>query len=129
MEGFREILDQRQVLQPCKAIEPHMPFLQVRSCDPTYRVRENKTKLEIFNRFTILHYLSYLIGPRLEDMFKSRFKLLPHVPTQINVFNGSVDRFSEIVAYVGIFAHATRDVQQVIVTRVAESRKNYSEPP
>ena len=52
--GFRAILDQRQVFTTLdENLIAHALYLSARSCDAMYRVRESKSKFELFYRMFI----------------------------------------------------------------------------
>ena len=52
-----------------------------------YRVRENKSKLELFYRMFIKLF-GIFFGPMLDDMFERNLKLLLHIPKRFNAFQG-----------------------------------------
>ena len=108
----------------------HALYLSVRSCDAMYRVRESKSKLELFYQMFIKLFLPYLFGPRLEYVFERSLKLSLHIPKRFNAFQ-VLKWFLLLleVTYV-IFAHATNtDVWQVMVALATKSWKNCSKPP
>ena len=60
--------------------------LSARSCDAMYRVRESKSKLELFYRMFIKLFLPYFFGPRLEYTFERSLKLSLHIPKRFDAF-------------------------------------------
>ena len=81
-----------------------------------YRVRESKSKLKLLYRMSIIFFLPYCFGPRLEYMFERSLKLPLHEPKRFNAF--PVLKWFLLLLEVTcvIFARATNtDVWQAIV--------------
>ena len=81
--GFWAILDQRLTFTTLdENWVAHALYLSARSCDAMYRVRESKSKLELF----YWALLSYIFGPRLKHMFERSLKPLLRIPKWFNAF-------------------------------------------
>ena len=53
-----------------------------------YRVRESKSKLELFFTGCLSNFFGIVFGPMLEDMFERNLKLLLHISKRFNAFQG-----------------------------------------
>ena len=85
--GFRAILHQRQLFTTLdENWIAHALYLSARSCDAMYRVRESKSKLELFYWMFMKLFFQYLFSPRLEDMFERSLKLSLDIPKRFNAF-------------------------------------------
>jgi len=60
--------------------------LGARSCDAMYRMRESKSKLELFYRLFIEFFCHPFFEARLKHIFEWSLKLLPLIPKWFNVF-------------------------------------------
>ena len=64
----------------------HALYLSARLCDAMYRVRESKSKLELFYWMFIKLFCDIVFGPRLEYMFEQSLKLSLHIPKRFDAF-------------------------------------------
>ena len=94
-----------------------------------YRMRESKSKLELFSPMFI-KLLPYIFGPRIQYLFERSLKLSQHIPKRFDAFQMLNWFLLLLEVTCVIFARATNiDVWQAIVARATKSRKNCSKPP
>ena len=68
--------------------------LGARLCDTMYRMRESKSKLELFYRLFIEFFVILFLGRRLKPMFEWSLKLLLLIPKWFNPFQAPDDFLS-----------------------------------
>ena len=117
--GFRAIFDQRQVFTTLdENWIVHALYWSARSCDAMHRVRESKSKLELFYRMIIKLLFHIFFGPRLEYVFEQSLQLSLHISKRFNAFQVLKLFLLLLEVTCVIFARATNaDVWQGFVAR------------